>query len=114
MRTVLAHGPGGIYDFLPVLFLGAAVYVIVTAMKDGQDKKPRTRTLPTNPLSRQMHAATRPPRSERSAASSSDRTARRFHPPDLQVVKGEADEASQSPSPVRFQPAPPSRRKSAS
>src|ERR1044071_6880833 len=63
MRVVLAHGPGGLYDFFPVLFIGAAVWVITTALRDGQNKDSKnTRTLPTSPLSRQMHAATRPPK----------------------------------------------------
>jgi len=114
MKVVLAHGPGGLFDFFPLLFLAAAGYVIWIAMKDGQNKKSNTRTLPTSPLSRQMHAAIRKQRPDRSteAPSSGERVVRRFGAPSLQVMEGgESTDAKRPPTvPRRFEPAPPRRK----
>jgi len=112
MKVVLAHGPGGLFDLFPLLFLGAAVFVIWIAMKDGQNKKSNTRTLPTSPLSRQVHAALRKQRPERSTEpSSGDRVVRRFGAPSLQVMEGGESDAKRPPTvPRRFEPAPPRRK----
>jgi hypothetical protein len=110
MRVVLAHGPGGIFDLFPLFFLVAAVSVIVIALRDGQDKKSNTRTLPTSPLSRQMHAALRKQRPERSAEPSSERPGRRFGAPSLQVVEGGESKDRPPAIPRRFEPAPPRRK----
>ncbi len=109
---VLAHGGmGGLMEFFPFLFLGAAVFVIVTALRDGQGKKTNTRTLPTNNLSRQVHFATRRPRAERKETSNTERLGRRFGaPPKLHVMEGEG-EGNRPAVPRRFEPPPPSRRK---
>ncbi len=113
MKTVvLAHGPGGMFDLFPLVMLGAAAFVIWTALRDGSDKRNATRTLPTNPFSRQLHAALRPQRPERSAAPSPERGPRRRGGTPLQVMEGgEAGEKNRPKIPQRFEPAPPSRRK---
>jgi len=114
MKVVLAHGPGGIFDLFPVLFLLAAGTVIWIAMRDGQNKKTNTRTLPTSPLSRQMHAAIRKQRPERSTEpSSGGRVDRRFGAaPSLRVVEGGESTDKNLPKtvPRRFEPAPPRRK----
>ena len=68
---VLAHGPVGLFDYFPVLFLVAAVFVIRAAMKDAPKSAPKdalkdapdrassVRRLPTNHVSFQTHAAMR-------------------------------------------------------
>lgn len=107
--SVLAH-MGGMIQFFPVLFIGAAIFFIVTALRDGSGKRSNTRSLPTNNLSRQMHFATRRPRAERAASSNSERLGRRFGPPKLRVMEGET-EGNRPAIPRRFEPPPPSRRK---
>jgi hypothetical protein len=108
---VLAHGGmGGLMEFFPFLFIGAAIFVIVTALRDGSGKKTNTRTLPTNNLSRQVHFATRRPRAERAASPNSERLGRRFGTPKLHVMEGET-EGNRPAIPRRFEPPPPSRRK---
>jgi hypothetical protein len=107
--SVLAH-MGGMVEFFPFLFIGAAAFFIWTAMRDGSGKKSSTRTLPTNNLSRQMHFATRKPRAERAPSSNSERLGRRFGPPKLHVMEGETEE-NRPAIPRRFEPPPPSRRK---
>lgn len=110
VTPVLAHGGmGGLMEFFPLLFIGAAIFFIVTALRDGSDKKTTTRTLPTNNLSRQVHFATRRPRPERVAAPSSERMGRRFGPPKLRVMEGEG-EGTRPPIPRRFEPPPPRRK----
>lgn len=111
VTPVLAHGGmGGLMEFFPFLFIGGAIIVIVTAMRDGSGKKTNTRTLPTDNLSRQVHFATRRPRAERAAASSnSERLGRRFGPPRLRLMDGEA-EANRPAIPRRFEPPPPRRK----
>jgi len=114
MKVVLAHGPGGLFDLFPLLFLVMAVIVIWIAMRDGQNKKTNTRTLPTSPLSRQMHAALHKQRPERSTEpSSGDRVVRRFGAPSLKVMEGGESTDAKRPTtvvPRRFQPAPPRRK----
>jgi hypothetical protein len=117
MKVVLAHGPGGIFDLFPLLFLIMAGTVIWVAMRDGQNKKTNTRTLPMSPLSRQIHAAIRKQRPERpiepsSSASSGDRVVRRFGAPSLRVMDGgESADKNRPPTvPRRFEPAPPRRK----
>ncbi|MEW6477482.1 MAG: hypothetical protein AB1679_34970 [Actinomycetota bacterium] len=107
---VLAHGGlGGLMEFFPFLFIGAAIFVIVTAMRDGSGKKTNTRTLPTNSLSRQVHFATRRPRSDRATVPNSERLGRRFGAPKLHVMDGES--ADNRPAiPRRFEPPPPRRK----
>ena len=110
MRVVLAHGPGGIFDLFPLFFLVAAVSVIVIALRDGQDKKSNTRALPTSPLSRQMHAAIRKQRPERSTEPTSERSGRRFGAPSLHVLEGGETKDGPPAIPRRFEPAPPRRK----
>ena len=110
VTPVLAHGGmGGMMEFFPLLFIGAAIFFIVTALRDGSDKRTNTRTLPTNNLSRQVHFATRPPRRERVAVSNSERLGRRFGPPKLRVMEGEG-EGTRPAIPRRFEPPPPRRK----
>jgi hypothetical protein len=116
MRVVLAHGPGGLYDFFPVLFIGAAVWVITTALKDGQNKGSNTRTLPTSPLSRQVHAATRRPKSADGEAAPETPAPlvmpKRFKEkkPKLKVMESETADGRPA-VPRRFEPPPYGRRK---
>lgn len=111
--VVLAHGGmGGLMEFFPFLFIGAASFVILTAMRDGS-KTGGARTLPTDPLTRQLHAATRKPRAgkaENPPGSPADRPPiRRFGAPRLQVMEGEA-ESTPPAVPRRFEPPPPRRK----
>jgi hypothetical protein len=118
MRTllVLAHGPGGMFDLFPFLFFGGAIYVIWTALHDGQDKKPTTRTLPTSPFSRQVHAALRHQKpAEPSTTPPPERLPRRPGSRALQVVEGgEGEEGQRTRIPQRFEPAPPAARRKTS
>jgi hypothetical protein len=113
--VVLAHGPGGMFDLLPFLFLGGAMFVIFTALRDGQDKKTtNTRTLPTSPFSRQVRAALRQQKPERSTEPS-ERGPRRIGGSPLQVIEGgEAGEKDRPRIPQRFEPAPPAARRKTS
>jgi hypothetical protein len=108
---VLAH-MGGMIEFFPFLFLFGAAFVIFTALRDGSHKRTNTRTLPTNNLSRQVHFATRKPRKDKSAAAPTnvERLGRRFGAPKFQLMEGEA-ESNRPAVPRRFEPPPPSRRK---
>lgn len=110
MRVSLLAHMGGMIEFFPFLFIGAAVIFIVTALRDGSHKQANTRTLPTNNLSRQVHFATRRPRAERKEVPNTERLARKFGAPKLHVMEGEAD-ANRPATPRRFEPPPPSRRK---
>jgi hypothetical protein len=111
VTPVLAHGMGHFVTLFPLIMVGAAIFVIVTAMRDGSDKTRSTRTLPTSPLSRQVHAATRRRGSERSTAPSSERPGRRSGAPHLQVMDGEAADGNRPALPRRFEPPPPQRRR---
>ena len=111
---ILAHGAGHFITYFPLLFVGAAVFFIVTALRDGSGKNNSTRTLPTSPLSRQVWMATR--RQRRSVerapvASSAERTFRRMGAPTLQVMEGEAESGNRPRIPQTFQPPPPTRRR---
>jgi hypothetical protein len=109
VTVVLAHGGmGGLMELFPLLFIGAAIFFIVTALRDGSHKKSNTTTIPTNPLSRQVHFATRR-RTERSTVPSSEKPIRRFGAPRLQVMAGEA-EGNRPAVPRRFEPPPPRRK----
>jgi hypothetical protein len=110
VTPVLAHGMGHFVTLFPLIMVLAAIFVIVTAMRDGSDKKRSTRTLPTSPLSRQVHAATRRRRSERSTAPS-ERSRRFGPPPRLRVMEGEAAQGNRPAVPRRFEPPPPQRRR---
>jgi hypothetical protein len=114
MKLVLAHGPGGMFDLFPLFFIAAAVWVIRTALRDGQNKTTKTRSLPTSPLSRQVHAATyrRPGDKSDDKSNNPDRSAvRRFKAPKLQVMEGEGGEGNRPAVPRRFDPPPYGRRK---
>jgi hypothetical protein len=111
MRVVLAHGPGGLFDLFPLFFIAAAIWVIRTALRDGQNKTTKTRTLPTSPLSRQVHNATKRRTGEKTETTAPDRSAvRRFKAPKLQVMDGESAEGRPA-VPRRFEPPPYGRRK---
>jgi hypothetical protein len=110
MRVVLAHGPGGVFDMLPLLFIGAAVWIIRGVLRDGQNKaRQTTRALPTTPWSRQVHSATR----KRAVDKPAERPGqpRRFGPSRLQVMDGEGAGSNRPAVPRRFEPPPPGRRK---
>jgi hypothetical protein len=107
--SLLAH-MGGMIEFFPFLFIGAAVIFIVVALRDGSNKQTNTRTLPTNNLSRQVHFATRKPRKEKASVPNVERLGRRVRAPNLQVMEGET-EGNRPAVPRRFEPPPPSRRK---
>lgn len=110
--TILAHGAGHLFTYFPLLFVGAAMFFIVTALRDGAGKKGSTRSLPTSPLSRQVWMATRRQRRsvEKTATPSADRSFRRLSSPTLQVMEGEGDKGNGSRIPSTFDPPPPRRR----
>lgn len=56
-NPIVAHGPAGLFDYFPVLFIVGAVFVIRAALKDAPRKDSSTRALPTSHLSRQVHSA---------------------------------------------------------
>ena len=112
MRVVLAHGPAGLFDFFPLLFIGAAIWVIMNVLRDGQKKTRTTSTLPTNPWSRQVATATRKRGGPaKPAGTPSERSQpRRVGAPHLRVMDGESADARPA-VPRRFEPPPPGRRK---
>ena len=119
--ALLAHmGGAHLFIFFPFAVLGAAGFFIFTALRDGSEKNTSTRTLPTSPFSRQLHAALRPQRPERSTAQTDDgkrpapapeRFSRRHGSSPFQVMEGEAGEGNRPRIPQRFEPAPPTRRR---
>ena len=52
---VLAHAGDLFQEYFPVLFLGAAAYVVMTVLKEGRQRRNPTPEPPANPL----HAALR-------------------------------------------------------
>lgn len=112
MKVVLAHGPAGLFDFFPLLFIGAAIWVILKVLREGERKNTNTTPMPRTPWSRQVHAATRKRGpSDRPNSPSSAGPGRRFGAPHLQVMDGEAADEKRPPVPRRFEPPPPGRRK---
>ena len=115
MRVVLAHGPGGMFDLLPVLFIGVAIWIIRNVLREGQEKAQKaTRALPTTPWSRQVHTATRKRAgSDKPAGAPTERSgqSRRFGPSHLKVMDGESANENRPAVPRRFEPPPPGRRK---
>ncbi len=114
MKVVLAHGPAGLFDFFPLLFIVAGIWVIMNVLRDGQKRsRAGTATLPRNPWSRQVHAATRKRPIEKPAGQSPERSSARFgapRSPRLRLMDGEAD-GNRPAMPSRFEPPPPSKRK---
>ena len=113
MRVVLAHGPGGMFDILPVIFVGVAIYIIRNVLREGQANAKPTAKLPTTPWSRQVHSATRKPVPDKPAAQAAERPgqARRFGPARLKVMDGDAPSENGPAVPRRFEPPPAGRRK---
>lgn len=111
--TILAHGAGHLFTYFPLLFVGAAVFFIVTALRDGSGKKDSTQVLPTSPLSRQVFVATRRRRlsSDRSAGPSVERGFRRPVDRPFHVMDGDADDATRPRIPRTFTPPPAARKK---
>ncbi len=115
---ILAHGAGHLFTYFPLLFIVAAVCVIVIALRDGAGKNGATR-LPTSPLSRQVWMATRRQRrstAERAAtavpSASAERAFRRMGAaPTLQVMEGEGGDGKVIRIPKTFEPPPPTRRR---
>lgn len=111
---ILAHGAGHLFTYFPLLFIGAAIFVIVIALRDGAGKNGSTR-LPTSPLSRQVWMATRRQRrsaTERSSTASAERSFRRMGAPrTLQVMEGEGGDGKVIRIPKTFEPPPPTRRR---
>jgi len=115
MKVVLAHGPAGLFDFFPLLFIGAAIWVILKVVRDGQSRASKnTPKLPTTPWSRQVATATRKrAESKPATAPSAERPGqpRRIGPPHLRVLDGEVANENGPSVPRRFEPPPPGRRK---
>jgi hypothetical protein len=113
MKVVLAHGFLGLFDFFPLLFIGAAIWVILKVLRDGQHHASKTPKLPTTPWSRQVATATRKRGGSKPASPSAERPAqpRRLRAPHLRVMDGEAADESRPAVPRRFEPPPPGRRK---
>jgi hypothetical protein len=113
MKVVLAHGFLGLFDYFPLLFIGAAIWVILKVLREGQGRASKTPKLPTTPWSRQVATATRKRGgSGKPAGPPPERPGppRRTGPPHLKVMDGEA--ADERPAvPRRFEPPPPGRRK---
>ena len=112
MKVVLAHGFLGLFDFFPLLFIGAGVWVIMNVVRDGQRKTRTTRTLPTSSWSRQVATATRKrggPAKPVGPPLERPGQLRRVGAPRLRVLDDRADEGPVLPR--RFEPPPPGRRK---
>lgn len=105
MKVVLAHGPAGLFDFFPLLFIGAGIWVILKVLRDGQGHASRTPKLPTTPWSRQVASATRKRGPVKPVVPTVERPGhpRRTAAPHLRVMDGAVD------LPRRFEP-PPGRR----
>jgi hypothetical protein len=112
MKVVLAHGPAGLFDFFPLLFIGAAIWVILKVLREGERKRTNTTPMPRTPWSRQVHAATRKRAGTvKPVGPSSGGPGRRFAAPHLQVMDGAPADENRSAVPRRFEPPPPGRRK---
>jgi hypothetical protein len=112
MRVVLAHGFLGIFDYFPLLFIAAAVVVIMNVLRDGQKNATKnTRTLPTSSWSRQVATATRKRGPAKPAAPAAERPgqSRRVGPPHLKVLEGQAQDGPVVPR--KFEPPTPRSRK---
>lgn len=112
MKVFLAHGPGGLFDYFPLLFIAAGAWVIMNVLREGQRRATKgTPKLPTSSWSRQVAAATRKRAGDaQPAAPAAERPGqpRRTEPPHLRVM---GDEAAQGPVvPRRFEPPPAGRR----
>jgi hypothetical protein len=111
MKVVLAHGPAGLFDFFPLLFIGAAIWVILKVLREGERKRTNTTPMPRSPWGRQVYAATRKRTgSDRSNAPSAG-PGRRVGASHLQVLDGQAADERRPSVPRRFEPPPPGRRK---
>ena len=112
MKVFLAHGPSGLFDLFPFLFIGLAVWFILRVLREGQHRVGRTTSkLPTNHWSRQLATATRKRvESEKPAGPPPDRPGmpRRTSAPHLRVLEGNATDAPAVPR--RFEPPPAGRR----
>jgi hypothetical protein len=111
MKLVLAHGFLGIFDFFPMLFIGAAIWIIVSVVRDGQSRAlSKTPKLPTNSWSRQVAAATRKRGPAKPATPAAERPGqpRRVGPPHLRVLEGKAPRGPVVPR--RFEPPTPGRK----
>jgi hypothetical protein len=111
MKVFLAHGPSGLFDLFPFLFIGLAVWFILRVLRDGQRRVGRTAKLPTNHWSRQLAVATRKrTASDKPAGPPPDRPGmpRRSTAPHLRVLDGDAADAPALPR--RFEPPPAGRR----
>lgn len=111
MKVFLAHGPSGLFDLFPFLFIGLAVWFILRVLRDGQRSVGRTAKLPTNHWSRQLAVATRKRTGpEKPGGPPPDRPGmpRRSTAPHLRVLDGDAADAPALPR--RFEPPPAGRR----
>ncbi len=112
MKVVLAHGPAGLFDYFPLLFIGAAIWVILKVLREGDSKRTNTTPMPRTPWSRQVHAATRKRAGgDKPNTASSAGAVRRLGAPRLQVMDGEAAGDNRPPVPRRFEPPPPPGRR---
>jgi hypothetical protein len=87
--------------FLPFLLtLGAGLFFIAIAMKDGRRRRTSVRIVPTSPWSRQLRLATRPPGAKRAKTlSTGSQASRRLHGP-----RHLRDAPTSSPRPPHFPP----------
>lgn len=111
MKVFLAHGPSGLFDLFPFLFIALAIWFILRVLREGQHRVGRTPKLPTNHWSRQLATATRKrTASEKPAGPPPDRPGmpRRATAPHLRVLEGDAADAPSVPR--RFEPPPAGRR----
>lgn len=111
MKVVLAHGFLGLFDYFPLFFIAAGVFVILNVLRDGQRRATRgAPKLPTSPWSRQVASATRKRGPAKPVAPGADRPgqSRRTGPSHLRVMDGEAADGPQVPR--RFEPPPAGRR----
>ena len=110
MKVFLAHGPSGLFDLFPFLFIGLAIWFILRVLRDGQHRVGRTAKLPTNHWSRQLAVATRKRGSDKPVGPPPDRPGmpRRSTAPHLRVLDGDA--ATGPVVPRRFEPPPAGRR----
>jgi hypothetical protein len=101
------------FDILPLLFVGVAIYIIRNVLREGEAKAKTTTKLPTTPWSRQVHSATRKPVPDKPAAQAAERPGqvRRFGPPRLKVMDGDTESENGPAVPRRFEPPPAGRRK---
>lgn len=96
---VLAHAGDLFQEYFPVLFLGGAVYVVMTVLKEGAQKRGSTPKPPANPLHEALRSKQRRTPSTAPSKSWGSWDSRPPTGPRLHGTEGEAEGAPLEPPP---------------